>query len=137
MTKTKIGSITERTKKKQNYLIGNLAQRRDLNLPKSWIRVMCRRAETFPGERCRGGRGGRKGERSWQRGCPCIRRHLKETVPWKTLNINDRNQVADERFSIKQWFAVGDHSCRLRKTSFAYCYLRIYLFPRVILLGLK
>ena len=50
MTKTKIGSITERTKKKQNHLIGNLAlcmivcfQRRNLNLTKSWIRVMCRR----------------------------------------------------------------------------------------------
>ena len=43
----------------------------------------------------------------------------------KTLDSNDRNQVADLRFSLKQWFAVGIHSCRLRKTGSAHCYLRI------------
>ena len=41
----------------------------------------------------------------------------------KTLNNNDRNQVADQR--IKQWITVGAHSCRLIKTGSAHCYLRI------------
>ena len=36
----------------------------------------------------------------------------------RTLNGNDWNQVADQRFSLKQWFAAGAHSCRLRKTGF-------------------
>ena len=44
---------------------------------------------------------------------------------WKTLNNNDLNQVADQRFSLKQWFAAGAHSCRLRKSGSAHCYLRI------------
>ena len=44
---------------------------------------------------------------------------------WKTLNSNDLNQVADRRFSLKQWFAAGAHSCRRRKTCSATRYLRI------------
>ena len=33
----------------------------------------------------------------------------------KTLNNNDLNQVADQQFLLKQWFAAGVHSSRLRK----------------------
>lgn len=33
---------------------------------------------------------------------------------WKTLN-NDLNQIADQQFLLKQWFAAGVHSSRLRK----------------------
>ena len=43
----------------------------------------------------------------------------------KTLDNNDLNQVTDWQFSSKQWFVVGAHSCRLRKTGSAHCYLRI------------
>ena len=43
----------------------------------------------------------------------------------KTLNNNDLNQVTDQQFSLKQWFPEGAHSCRLRKTGSAHCYLRI------------
>jgi len=31
------------------------------------------------------------------------------------LNNNDLNQVADQQFLLKQWFATDIHSCRLRK----------------------
>ena len=44
----------------------------------------------------------------------------------KTLHNNDLNQVADQQFSLKQWFAVGAHSCRHRKTGSAHCYLKIF-----------
>lgn len=44
----------------------------------------------------------------------------------KTLNNNDVNQVADQQFSLKQWFASGAHSCRLKNTGSAHCYLRIF-----------
>lgn len=43
----------------------------------------------------------------------------------KTLNINDRNKVADKSCTLKQWFAVGAHSCKLRKTGSAHSYLMI------------
>ena len=43
----------------------------------------------------------------------------------ETLDSNDRNQFTDQRFLLKEWFATGAHSCRLRKTGSAYCYLRI------------
>ena len=43
----------------------------------------------------------------------------------KTLNNNDLKQVAGKRFSLKQCFAAGDHSNRLRKNSSAHCHLRI------------
>ena len=43
----------------------------------------------------------------------------------KTSNNNDLNQVAHQLFSLKQWFAAGAHSCRIRKTGSAHCYLRI------------
>lgn len=33
----------------------------------------------------------------------------------KTLNKNDLNQVADQQFLLKQWFAAGVHPSRLRK----------------------
>lgn len=33
---------------------------------------------------------------------------------WKTLN-NDLKQIADQQFLLKQWFAAGVHSSRLRK----------------------
>ena len=45
--------------------------------------------------------------------------------PRTTTNNNDLNHVADQRFSLKQWVAAGVHSCRLRKTGSAHCYLRI------------
>ena len=41
----------------------------------------------------------------------------------KTTNKNDLNKVAEQRFSLKQWFAAGAHSCRLRKT----CYICSFL----------
>ena len=47
-------------------------------------------------------------------------------IDWKTLNKNDLDQVADQRFSLKQWFAAGAHSCRLRKTGSAHCYSTIF-----------
>ena len=34
---------------------------------------------------------------------------------WKTLDSNDQNQIVDHRFSLKQWFARGAQSRRLRK----------------------
>ena len=43
----------------------------------------------------------------------------------KTLNNNDLKQVAGKRFSLKQCFAAGDHSNRLRKNSSAHCHLKI------------
>ena len=33
----------------------------------------------------------------------------------KTLDSNDQNQVADQQFSLKQWFAGGAQSSGLRK----------------------
>ena len=42
-----------------------------------------------------------------------------ESFFWKTFNNNDLNQVADQRFSLKQWLAAGAHYCRLRKTDSA------------------
>ena len=36
---------------------------------------------------------------------------------------NDRNEVPDQRFSSKQWFA-GAHSCRQRKAGSAYLFLK-------------
>ena len=43
----------------------------------------------------------------------------------KTLDNNDLKRVAGKRFSLKQCFAAGDHSNRLRKNSSAHCHLRI------------
>ena len=43
----------------------------------------------------------------------------------KTLNNNELNLVTDQRFWLKQWFPAGAHSCRLKKTGFTHCYLRI------------
>ena len=34
---------------------------------------------------------------------------------WKTSDSTDQNQVADQRFSLKQWFAGGAQSRGLRK----------------------
>ena len=36
------------------------------------------------------------------------------------------NHVPDQQFSLKQWVAVGDRSCKLRETGSAYCYLRFF-----------
>ena len=43
--------------------------------------------------------------------------HTTSVTPlgWKTLSNNDLNQVADQRLSLKQWFAVGAHFSRCRK----------------------
>lgn len=49
-------------------------------------------------------------------------------VARKTLDSNDRNQVAYQRFSLKLWFAAGAYSYRLRKTGPAHCYTRISKF---------
>ena len=43
----------------------------------------------------------------------------------KILNNNALNQVADQQLSLKQWFAAGVQSCRLRKSGSGHCYLRI------------
>lgn len=40
----------------------------------------------------------------------------------ETLVNNDLNQVADQQFSLQQWFAVGVQSCRLTKSGFVICY---------------
>ena len=45
----------------------------------------------------------------------------------KTLDSNDQNQVADQRFSLKQWFAGGAQSRGLRKPGCGHCYLRFFL----------
>ena len=45
---------------------------------------------------------------------------------WKPLDSNDQNQVADQRFSLKQWFAGGAHSHGLRKPGCGHCYLRFF-----------
>ena len=39
----------------------------------------------------------------------------------KTLDSNDQNQVADQRFSLKQWFAGGAQSRGLRKRGCGHC----------------
>ena len=41
----------------------------------------------------------------------------------KTLDSNDQNLVADQRFSVKQWFAGGAQSRGLRKPGCGHCYL--------------
>ena len=40
----------------------------------------------------------------------------------KTLDSNDQNQVADQRFSLKQWFSAGAQSRGLRKPGCGRCY---------------
>lgn len=40
------------------------------------------------------------------------------------LHNNDLNQVSDQRFSLKRWFATVAHSCRIRKPGSGHCYLR-------------
>ena len=40
---------------------------------------------------------------------------------------NDQNQVADQRFSLKQWFARGSQSRGLRKLGSGHCYLRFFV----------
>ena len=50
----------------------------------------------------------------------CIR-----SVERKTLDSNDQNQVADQLFSLKQWFAGGAQSRGLRKPGCGHCYLRL------------
>ena len=44
----------------------------------------------------------------------------------KTLDSNDQIQVADQRFSLKQWFAGGAQSRGLRKPGCGHCYLRFF-----------
>ena len=39
----------------------------------------------------------------------------------KTLDSNDQNQVADQRFSLKQWFVGGNQSRGLRKPGCGHC----------------
>ena len=49
-----------------------------------------------------------------------------ERLRRKALNSNNQNQVADQRFSLKQWFAEGAQSRGLRKAGCGYCYLRFF-----------
>ena len=57
---------------------------------------------------------------------PSNRHHVFSRVHLGTpLNNNYRKQAAYQGFSLKQWFAVGAHSCRLRKAGSSHCYLRI------------
>ena len=44
----------------------------------------------------------------------------------KTLDSNDQIQVADQRFSLKQWFVGGAQSRGLRKPGCGHCYLRFF-----------
>ena len=44
----------------------------------------------------------------------------------KTLDSNDQNQVADQRFSLKQLFAGGAQSRGLRKPGCGHCYVRFF-----------
>ena len=44
----------------------------------------------------------------------------------RTLTNNDLNQVVDQWFLLKQWFAAVADSRRLRKTGSVHCYLRIF-----------
>ena len=44
----------------------------------------------------------------------------------KTLDSNDQNQVADQRFSLKQWFAGGAQCRGLRKPGCGHCYLGFF-----------
>ena len=44
----------------------------------------------------------------------------------KTLDSNDQNQVADQRFSLKQWFAGCAQSRGLRKPGGGHYYLRFF-----------
>ena len=46
----------------------------------------------------------------------------------KTLDSNDQNQVADQRVSLKQWFAGGAQSRGLRKPGCGHCYLRFFTY---------
>ena len=57
----------------------------------------------------------------------------KEKIIWPPFwnKVYDRNQVADQRFSLKHWFAAGAHSCRPRKAGPAHCYIRISELQRV------
>ena len=60
-------------------------------------------------------------------------KHVWNRVRSRTLSAtNALNQVADQRFSLKQWFAgrfaAGAQSCRLRRTGSAHCYLRFWGF---------
>ena len=42
----------------------------------------------------------------------------------------DCTRVADQRFSLKEWFVADAYSCRLRRTGPAHCYLRIFCTGR-------
>ena len=53
-------------------------------------------------------------------------RDVLATPSWKTLDSNDQNQVAEQRFSLKQWFAGGAQCRGLRKPSCGHCYLRFF-----------
>ena len=44
----------------------------------------------------------------------------------KTLDSNDQNQVADQRFSLKECLAGGAQSRGLRKPGCCHCYLRFF-----------
>ena len=48
----------------------------------------------------------------------------------KTLDSNDQNQVAGQRFSLKQWFAGGAQSRGLRKPGCGHCHLRLFFLDR-------
>ena len=55
-----------------------------------------------------------------------LNRDTNEEPRGKTLDSNDQNQVADQRFSLKQWFAGGAQSRGLRKPGYGHCYLRFF-----------
>ena len=57
---------------------------------------------------------------------------LKSWIFRKTLDGNDQNQVADQRFSLKQWFSGGAQSRGLRKPGCGHCYLRFFEFFRLL-----
>ena len=54
----------------------------------------------------------------------------------KTLDSNDQNQVTDQRFSLKRWFAGGAQYCGFRKPAgCGHCYLRFFLRTGRIYVG--
>ena len=54
----------------------------------------------------------------------------------KTLDSdsNDQSQVADHRFSLKQWFAGGAQSRGLSKPGCSHCYLRFLIIMIIIII---
>ena len=51
--------------------------------------------------------------------------------PHRRRKSNNRDQAAEQRFSLKQWFAGSANSRRLRKTGSSHCYVRVFTDERL------